>query len=198
LGLEIGDSLELGCWDLKISTPPDQFAGPNRLDDEQRVAMKELASYLNDHLAGSVAAIELLDHLTKTHENKPLAKLFKDLRDDISADQDVLRKLLRKFKANESAIRKAGGWLAEKFGRAKIQAAGDKFGEMGLVQALEVLVLGITGKQLLWRALNAALGPSPLLRGVDLGRLEERAIEQIERIEAKRLEAAREVFLRGE
>jgi hypothetical protein len=160
--------------------------------------MKELASYLNDHLAGSVAALELLDHLIKTHETKPLAKFFKDLRDDINADQDVLRKLLRKFKANESAIRKAGGWLAEKFGRAKIQAAGDKFGEMGLVQALEVLVLGITGKQLLWRALNAAFGTSPLLRGVELSRLEERAIEQIERIEAKRLEAAREAFLRGE
>jgi hypothetical protein len=160
--------------------------------------MKELASYLNDHLAGSVAALELLDHLIKTHESKPLAKLFKDLRDDISADQDVLRKLLRKFKANESPVRKAGGWLAEKFGRAKIQAAGDKFGDLGLVQALEVLVLGITGKQLLWRALSAALGTSPLLRGVDLGRLEERAIEQIERIEVKRLEAARETFLRDE
>ena len=181
---------------MEISTPPDQFAGPNRLGDEERVAMKELASYLNDHLAGSVAAIELLDYLIKTHESKPLAKFFKELRDDVSADQDVLHKLLRKFKAKESAIRKAGGWLAEKFGRAKIQVAGDKFGEMGLVQALEVLVLGITGKQLLWRALNSALGTSPLLRGVDLAQLEERAIDQIERIEVKRLEVAREAFLR--
>jgi hypothetical protein len=68
---------------------------------------------------------------------------------------------------------------------------------MGLLQAFEVLVLGITGKQLLWRALNASLGSSPLLRGADLSRLEERAIEQIERVEAKRLEAAREVLLRG-
>jgi hypothetical protein len=158
--------------------------------------MKELASYLNDHLAGSVAAIELLDNLIKTYEDKPLEKFFKELRDDITADQDVLRKVLRKFKTKESSIRKAGAWIAEKFGRAKIQAAGNKFGEMGLVQALEVLVLGITGKQLLWRALNAALGTSPLLRGVDLSRLEERAIEQIERIETKRLEAARETFLR--
>jgi len=35
--------------------------------------MKELAIYLKDHLAGSVAAIELLDHLIKTHEGTPLA-----------------------------------------------------------------------------------------------------------------------------
>jgi len=56
--------------------------------------------------------------------------------------------------------------------------------------------LGITGKQLLWRALSAALANSPLLRGVDLQQLEERAINQIERVEAKRLETAREVLLR--
>ena len=158
--------------------------------------MKQLASYLNDHLAGSVAALELLEHLINAHENKPLAKFFKDLRDDIGTDQEVLRKLLRKFKAKESAVRKAGGWIAEKFSRVKIQGAGEKVGELGLVQALEALVLGITGKQLLWRALSASLGSSPLLKGVDLGGLEERAIEQIERVEAKRIEAAREAFLR--
>jgi hypothetical protein len=158
--------------------------------------MKQLAAYLNDHMAGSVAALELLDHLIKAHEGKPLERFFKDLRDDVSADQEVLRKLLRRF-SRESVVLKAGAWIAEKISRAKIKTAGGKVGEMGLVQALEVLVLGITGKQLLWRALNASLGSSPLLRGADLGRLEERAIEQIERVEAKRLEAARQAFLRG-
>jgi len=107
----------------------------------------------------------------------------------------VLRKLVQRF-AKESAIRKAGAWLVEKFSRARIQIAGEKLGEMGLLQAMEVLVLGITGKQLLWRALSAALANSPLLRGVDLQQLEERAINQIERVEAKRLETAREVLLR--
>jgi hypothetical protein len=157
--------------------------------------MKQLTSYLNDHLAGSVAAIELLDHLIEVHEGEPLEKFFKELRGEINADQEVLRKLVQRF-AKESAIRKAGAWLVEKFSRARIQIAGEKLGEMGLLQALEVLVLGITGKQLLWRALSAALANSPLLRGVDLQQLEERAIAQIERVEAKRLETAREALLR--
>ena len=160
------------------------------------MAKDDLSTYLNDHMAGSVAALELLDHLIKTYEGKSLEKFFKDLRNDVSSDQEVLRKLLQRF-TKESAIRKAGAWIAEKFTRAKIKAAGEEVGEMGLVQALEVLVLGITGKQLLWRALNASLGSSPLLRGADLNRLEERAIEQIERVEAKRLETAREALLRG-
>jgi hypothetical protein len=160
------------------------------------MAKEQLATYLNDHMAGSVAALELLDHLIKAYEGKPLEKFFKGLRDDVSADQEVLRKLLRRF-SKESVVRKAGAWIAEKISRVKIKASGERVGEMGLVQALEVLVLGITGKQLLWRALNASLGSSPLLRGADLSRLEERAIDQIERVEAKRLEAAREAFLRG-
>jgi hypothetical protein len=159
--------------------------------------VKQLAVYLNDHLAGSVAAIELLDHLIKTYQGQPLAKFFADLRDDVSADQEVLRKLLKKFKAGESPIRKAGGWLAEKFSRVKLLAGGEKVGELGSVQALEALVLGITGKQLLWRSLSATIGNSPLLKGIDLEQLEERAIEQIERVEAKRLETAREAFLQS-
>ena len=157
--------------------------------------MKELAAYLNDHLAGSVTAIELLDHLIKTHEGKPLGNFFQALRNDVRADQEVLKKLLQRF-SKESALRKAGGWLAEKFGRVKLTGAGEEMGELGLVQALEMLVLGITGKQLLWRALSASLGDSPLLRGADLGKLEERAIDQIERVETKRLEAARATFLK--
>jgi hypothetical protein len=159
--------------------------------------VKHLISYLNDHLAGSVSALELLDHLTKAHEGDALEKFFRDLRVDISADQDVLKKIVQRFKARESAVRKAGAWLAEKVGRVKIKASGVKFGQLGLVEALEVLILGITGKQLLWRALNASIGNSPLLRGVDLAQLEERAIEQIERVETHRLEAAREVLLRA-
>lgn len=158
--------------------------------------MRHLVSYLNDHLAGSVGAIELLDYLIKTHEGEPLAKFLTELRAEIIADQDVLKKIVQRFNAEENAILKAGAWLAEKFARAKLNMAGQKKGQLGLVEALEALVLGVTGKQLLWRALNASIGSSPLLRGVDLTKLEERAIEQIERLEERRIEVAREVLLR--
>jgi hypothetical protein len=157
--------------------------------------VRQLIPYLNDHLAGSVSAIELLDHLIKIHGEEPLAKVLQELRGDIVADQDVLKKIVQRFNANESALRKAGAWLAEKVARAKLNLAGQKRRQLGLVQALEVLVLGVTGKQLLWRALNSSIGSSPLLRGVDLARLEERAIEQIERLETQRLVVAREVLL---
>ena len=160
-----------------------------------KIDVKALASYLSDHLAGSTAAVELLDHLKESHRDGELGKLFKELHAEVTSDQDVLRKLLRRF-SRPSVIRKAGAWMAEKFNRVKLRLAGDKAGELGLVEALEILVLGITGKQLLWRALSASLGDSPLLRGIDLSQLEQRAIDQSERVEAHRLEAAREAFLK--
>jgi len=158
--------------------------------------VRPLITYLNDHLAGSVSAIEMLDHLIESHEGEPLANFLRDLRTDIVADQDVLKRIVQRFNAKESAVRKAGAWLAEKFAQIKLAGAGQKKRQLGVMQALEILVLGISGKQLLWRALNAAIGSSPLLRGGDLAKLEERAIEQIERVETQRLEIAREVLLR--
>ena len=68
--------------------------------------MKEVATYLNDHLAGSVAALELLDQLIETHEGKPLSSFFQELRADVRKDQEVLRMLVQRF-GKESAIRKA-------------------------------------------------------------------------------------------
>ena len=148
--------------------------------------------YINDHLAGSVAALELLEHLVDVYKGKPLAPFFSELHRDIKADQDVLRELLDRFKEKESTLRKTAAWLTEKFARSKIKIAGEEVGGLGLVQALEMLVLGIRGKELLWRALGQA-GAAPW-QDVDLARLEQRAIEQQKRVEEKRLAAAREAF----
>jgi len=37
---------------------------------------EHIATYLNDHLAGSVVALELLEHLEAAHDNTPLVEFF--------------------------------------------------------------------------------------------------------------------------
>ena len=99
---------------------------------------------------------------------------------------------LRNWKRKKNnAIRKAGPWIAEKFSRAKIRASELRDGELGLYLALESRVLGITSKYALWRGLEVATGVVPKLRGLDYAQLQERAREQRDRVEAKRLELAR-------
>lgn len=156
--------------------------------------VKVLASYLNDHLAGSVAAIELLDHLIKEQKGQRLEKFLVDLRNDVRADQEVLQNLIGKLDLEESTVRKLGAWIVEKIGRAKITLSGDSAGELGLLQALEALALGITGKKLLWRALGTVETELSPLQGVDLSRLEQRAADQFERVEKERLHLSREAF----
>ena len=157
--------------------------------------MENLASYLNDHLAGSVGALELFDRLVETQEGKPLQGFFRELRSDIESDQKKLEELIRSLGAEESAVRKAGAWLAEKLSRPKMPLSGDgSEGELGLFLALEALALGITGKRFLWRALETASQGTPPLASLDYTELERRALDQGERVEAKRLELARRVL----
>ena len=150
----------------------------------------ELATYLKDHLAGSVGAIEMLDHLIKVYEGKPTASFCKELREDIRLDQDELSEIMRVLEVKESGMRKAGAWVAEKLGRIKLGLEGEDQGDFGLFVALEALVLGIKGKEALWRALALAQGSWPALQRFDFARLQKRAVEQGERVDAKRLEAA--------
>jgi hypothetical protein len=158
------------------------------------VSSKHLGTYLNDHLAGSVAALELLEHLAKKYPDTHMETFFAELHADISADQDVLRDLLRTFEEKESTVRKAGAWLLEKLGRAKLNLAEHETSGASLLEALEGLVLGITGKGLLWRALSVAAQTSPQLQGLDYAELEQRAVAQRNRVEEKRLAAARKAF----
>jgi len=156
--------------------------------------MKDLSSYLNDHLAGSVGALELLDRLIDVYKGTALERFFADLRNEIDADQKILRELIASLGAKESTVRKAGAWVMEKFSRGKIQLSEEEEEKMGLFLALEGLALGIHGKRSLWRALAVASEVVPRLQNRDYVELENRALEQHDRVEAKRLEVAREVF----
>ena len=154
--------------------------------------MKELASYLNDHLAGSVGVLELLEHWAHLHDGKPLGDFFMNVEAEIRADQEKLREVMRPLRIEESKVRRVGAWAAEKLGRARLIIAGDEPGSLGLVLTLEGIIMGVTGKKLMWRALAAA--SLPQLNGYDFEELQRRAEQQIERIEAERMRAVREAF----
>jgi len=73
---------------------------------------------------------------------------------------------------------------------------GKEAGGLGLLQAFEVLAVGITGKKLLWRALRTIEADVPEVQGINLENLERRAQEQFDRVEKERLHIAREALAR--
>jgi len=154
--------------------------------------MKDLDSYLNDHLAGSISALELIAHWAKVHKGERLGSFFVETEREIKADQDTLRDVMRTLGVEESKVRQAGAWAAEKVGRARLMIAGDEQGSLGLVLTLEGLIMGVTGKKLMWRALAAAKLPG--LNSYNFEQLQRRAEQQVERIEAERIQAVSQAF----
>src|SRR5512138_2554001 len=150
------------------------------------MAHEHLATYLNDHLAGSVVALDLLDRLKAIHSENTLRDFFKALRADIAADREKLEALMKALNIDQSRTRKASAWLAEKMTGLKLRFDDPAAGPLLLFESLEALSLGIEGKRSLWIALAATSEATPSLRIVDYERLQQRAQEQRERVEVLR------------
>ena len=99
---------------------------------------------------------------------------------------------MRTLGVEESKVRKVGAWAVEKVGRARLIVAGDESDRLGLVLTLEGLIMGVTGKKLMWGSLAAA--KMPRLKSYDFDQLKRCAGQQVERIEAQRISAIRQAF----
>ncbi|MBC7923348.1 MAG: hypothetical protein H7Z75_19905 [Ferruginibacter sp.] len=155
---------------------------------------EHLATYLNDHLAGSVAVLDLLAHLETAHANTDTGRFAAQLRADIGADRQELETLMERLHLAESLPRKAAAWLAEKATQLKLRLDDTAGGTLHLLETLDAVAVGIEGKRALWHALAAAAGEVSALRGIDYEALSARAVEQRRRVEAVRLPAAKAAF----
>jgi hypothetical protein len=153
------------------------------------MSQEHLATYLNDHLAGSVTAIEILDHLAR--EAQDIRPFLARLKKDIEADRQELVNLMAMLDIPQSRIRKVSGWLAEQFAEAKLEVDDRSSGLLRRLERLEALALGIDGKLALWQTLEAASSEDTRLQRLDYSRLAQRAREQRADIETWRIEAAR-------
>lgn len=158
---------------------------------------KHLTTYMKDHYAGSVAAMELLNHLVSSHREKSHEQFFVQLRNEVGEDQEVLQALLYDLDSGDGALRNTTAFLSEKLARIKLLLEDPAGGQLARLEKLEALALGIEGKRALWRALLAVAQEIPALNKVDFGRLDQRAEDQRKRLEIRRIEAAREAFIPG-
>jgi hypothetical protein len=161
------------------------------MSDAQRLNI-----YLNDHLAGSDVALELLTRLADSAGAPEIRDTAATLHDEIQSDQRILRDLIAALGGNESHVKRALGWLAEKAARLKFGSSAEEDG-FALFESLELLALGIEGKCSLWRALATIADREPVIRDLDLGALLERAHAQHDEVELLRLALAPDALLGG-
>lgn len=156
--------------------------------------MTNLTTYLNDHLAGSVAGIELAELLAENNPDGEMGAFLRQAAIEIREDQQVLHDVLARLGGTENPAKKAGAWLAERVGRLKTNRQSDSNPALARLLQLEGIVLGVHGKLCLWEALGRALAGDPRVEGLDFTCLAERARRQRNGYDTWRIAAAREAF----
>jgi hypothetical protein len=158
------------------------------------VSKQHLAIYLKDHLAGSEAGLEILEHIEAAHGVGRIAEITTRIRREIEGERQVLARLLAQLDASTSVPRRVAGWMSEKALELKLIADDPGNGALRLFEAVEAIKLGVHGKLGLWKALEANAEQIPALATVDYGVLIKQAEEQETLLEILRLEASRAAF----
>ena len=157
------------------------------------MATEPLAVYLDDHLAGSVAALRMMEELADRHRGQPLEPKLRQLHAEVSQEQRGLRDLLARIEADPSTIKQAAAWISEKVGEGKLALVARHHPALATLQGLEALVLGLQGKLALYRVLTRLASRDPRIGG-DFAALADRTIAQQAVVEAERLVAAASAF----
>jgi hypothetical protein len=151
-----------------------------------------LAIYLNDHLAGAMAGVELARRARGSNEGTDLGDYLTGLVEAVEADREALLRIMDRLEVRADPIKRTLGWAAEKVGRLKPNGQLVGYSPLSRLVELEGLHAGVSGKLSLWQVLDATAGAE--LTDFDLTGLAARAREQLEQLERFRLEAARTAF----
>jgi hypothetical protein len=154
-----------------------------------------LPIYLNDHLAGSTAALELARRLVRSNSRNEYGPDLARLAAEIEQDRKSLESIMSDLDVSADRVKVAFGWAAEKLGRLKLNGRLLSYSPLSRVMELEVLTIGVAGKLALWRALRQITVTEPRLDRSDLERLIERAAGQSQELEALRERAVADAFV---
>lgn len=146
--------------------------------------------YLNDHLAGSAAAVELVERIRANNEGTALATHMDGLLLEIERDRDTLGEVMTQLGVKRSTSKQVAGKVLETLSRLRLNERITGSDDVTRLLELEALSLGIEGKLLLWRALSEVAETRPELAGFDLPTLASGAVSQRAGVEPFRLESA--------
>ncbi|MEA2453636.1 MAG: hypothetical protein QOG04_2346 [Actinomycetota bacterium] len=151
---------------------------------------KLLGIYLNDHLAGAAAGLELARRTLGNNEGTIYESFLRDLVVAIEEDKAELETLMDTLGISHDRLKQGAAWMAEKAGRLKLNGQLTGYSPLSRLVEFEGLFLGVTGKRSLWRSLKQVAAHDSRLAVTDFDKLIARADEQRAAIEEHRLTAA--------
>jgi hypothetical protein len=155
---------------------------------------KALVSYLTDHMAGSVTAGDLAERGAQNNKDGPLGEFYANLAEQIDADRRMLREIADRVGAGPSPVKEAAAMAGERLSRLKMDHRLTSNPSLILLLELEMLYLGIQGKNALWRTLQTMAASETRLAEFDYNELRQRAERQLAAVDEQRLAAAVRAF----
>ena len=148
-----------------------------------------LSIYLNDHLAGATAGLELARRLRGSNEGNPeFGPAVAEICAEIEADRETLIAIMERLGVGRGRLKPALAVAGERLGRLKPNGQLRGYSPLSRLDEIELLQIGVAGKRRLWRALEHTHAAE--LASFDLGALAERATAQLVRLEALHVKAA--------
>jgi hypothetical protein len=151
-----------------------------------------LKIYLEDHYAGATAGLELARRTAGANSGTPYGDVLERIAREIEEDRDELHAIMTELGVGPDRLKVTAAWAGEKAGRLKLNGHLTGYSPQSRVTEMEGLVVGVTGKRCLWRALRHVAPQEPRLRPEELDRLIERADRQLDALEEQRLKAVSE------
>src|SRR4029450_6091615 len=79
--------------------------------------------YLNDHLAGSAAGLELAEKLRHKYQGTELGRIMGSLHRDIAPAREAPEELMAHLEVERHPVKEAAGWALEKLSRLRLNPA---------------------------------------------------------------------------
>jgi hypothetical protein len=153
-----------------------------------------LGIYLRDQLAAGVLWRELAQRAERNNKGTELGEALHDVATGIAEDVDTFRTIMRKLSVREDPLKTTLAVVTERLGRLKLNGRIVGYSPLSRFVELEMLVMGIEGKKVLWTTLRDLAGLATRLPEIYFHQLETRAASQRARLEPFRERVGRDVF----
>jgi hypothetical protein len=160
----------------------------------RRSAQDPLGIYLNDHLAGATAGLELARRAAGTHQVPVTGPELQRLAGEVAEDRATLLRMMGTLGVPVRSYKVWAAWAGEKAGRLKPNGHLTTRSPLSNLEELELLRLGVEGKAAGWRTLRVLAERDARLDPGELDELIARARRQAEFLEEARVRAAQQVI----
>lgn len=153
-----------------------------------------LATYLRDHLAGSVAGKALAGRISRENPTNHVGTTLGAIEQELEAEQRALLDIMQRLGVSPNQFKMVMARGAELLGRFKANGTIARYSPSSLVLELEGLLGGVTVKRGLWKSLLGTIDARPELDATTLEQLIGQAISQLDRLTAAHEWASRRAF----